>query len=164
MTEQTRIVDLPAAQAADLAILVDLEARWENLRTTPTPAARSSLQELHTKQKAYDAFRVKLTAFNKKYAPAHVAELLLNNPVRLGIWCRKMAELYRRVEQDARVQYPTNLLEKAYRCASKIADRTGKERPGRPTPAPETVRDAVAELDTLARWCDESAGADGSVR
>ena len=70
---------LAPAQAADLARLVDLEARWENLRKTPFQSAEAgdTTQDLHRKQKAYDAFRAQLVAYNKLYTPAHIPELLL---------------------------------------------------------------------------------------
>ena len=64
---------LGPAQAAELSLLVDLEARWENLRQT----SPGDLQDLHGRQKAYDAFHTKLVAYNKQYRPAHVPELLL---------------------------------------------------------------------------------------
>ncbi len=62
--------NLDLVQAAELAAVVELEARWENLRTgapKPTPAA-PTIQDLHGKQKAYEAFRLKLAAYNKRYA------------------------------------------------------------------------------------------------
>src|SRR5579871_5391690 len=75
------------SQATELALLVELEARWENLRTNrlPSPEVPPTTQDLHGKQKAYEAFRLKLAAYNKRYTPAHVPELLLNTPTRLGI-------------------------------------------------------------------------------
>jgi hypothetical protein len=64
---------LGPAQAAELSLLVDLEARWENLRQT----SPGDLEDLHGRQKAYDTFHTKLVAYNKQYRPAHVPELLL---------------------------------------------------------------------------------------
>src|SRR4030081_2706781 len=74
----------------ELSLLVDLEGRWDYLRKT----SPGDLQDLHGRQKAYDAFHGKLVAYNKQYQPAHVSELLLNTPIRLGIWCRAMRDLY----------------------------------------------------------------------
>src|SRR5215211_4921223 len=87
-------------QALELSLLVDLEAHWENLRQTPPPTAetRVMMNDLVGRQRAYEAFRTKLTAYNKRYAPAYASELLLNNPQRLRVWCRWMRELYQRVE------------------------------------------------------------------
>ena len=81
---------LEPAQAAELALLVELEARWENLRKppSPTPEVPYSTQELHGRQKTYEAFRARLAAYNQRYRPAHIPELLLNTPARLGLWCR----------------------------------------------------------------------------
>ena len=145
-----------STHAAELAALVELEARWENLRTAPSRTAevRSTNEDLHGMQRAYETFRAKLAAFNARYAPAHVPELLLNSPVRLGVWCRRMRDLYAQVVEDPTVRAPVHLMEKAYRCADKIASRIGKDHPARPTP-PDDVRAAVAELEALTRWCDD---------
>jgi hypothetical protein len=150
---------LDPAQAAELSLLVDLEARWENLRKAPARglAAGPATQDLHGRQKAYDAFRAKLVAYNKRYAPAHVPELLLNTPSRLGLWCRGMRDLYLQVEHDPRGHCPLHLLDKAYRWADHMAARLGKDRVRRPTP-PGTIGAAVRDLEALARWCDDLAG------
>src|SRR5262245_568162 len=110
---------LDPGQAAELAVLVDLEARWENLRPSPAAPAPPAVttQHLHGKQKAYEAFRAKLAKYNKRHAPPHLAELLLNTPVRLGGWCRAMRDLYHRVEHDPQVPCPVHVVAKAYRWA-----------------------------------------------
>ena len=148
--------DLDPAQAADLAVLVDLEARWENLRDTPARAAevRSATRELHGKQKAYEGFRSRLAAYNQRHAPAHVPELPLNTPARLGAWCRRMRDLYLRVEHEPRGHCPAHLLEKAYRWADLVAARVNKDRVGH-SPPPGTIRAAIRDLEDLARWCEE---------
>src|SRR5947209_19760416 len=132
MPEHTRPSDSPSlpSQAAVLAALVELEALWENLRHSPsrTPDVRSTVHDLHSVQKAYEAFRLRLAGYNKRYAPAHVPELLLNTPTRLGIWCRVMRDLYLRVEQDPSGHCPAHLLEKAYRWADRLADQGSKDR------------------------------------
>jgi hypothetical protein len=145
---------LDLAQAAQLAVLVDLEARWENLRITSSRLAdvQPSIQDLYSKQKAYDAFRAKLAGYNKQYTPAHVPEVLLNTPARLGLWCRAMRDLYSRVEQDQHGHCPTHLLEKAYRWADRMADRLSKSRVNRSNP-PGTIRDAILNLEALQQWC-----------
>jgi hypothetical protein len=71
----TPAAPLDLAQASELSLLVDLEARWENLRKV---APGYSLQDLQARQKAYDAFHAKLVAYNRRYTPPHVPELLLN--------------------------------------------------------------------------------------
>jgi hypothetical protein len=143
--------NLDPAQATELALLVDLEARWENLREHSPPRAKVeiSLKDLSAKQKAYDAFRVRLAAYNKRYKPAHVPELLLNTPRRLGVWCRAMRNLYLQVGHDALVPCPVSLLDKAYRWADQIGVRTAKSLVSR-----TTMGDAIRDLEALVRWCE----------
>src|SRR5579875_1490727 len=87
---------LDVAQAAELSLLVEFEARWEKLRKLNLG---HSLQDLKARQKAYDAFQTKLVAYNRRYTPMHVTELLLNTSLRLALWCRKMRDLYLQVER-----------------------------------------------------------------
>jgi hypothetical protein len=148
-----------STQAAELCVLVDLEARWENLRKRPSPVEeeKTGTQVLLSKQKAYDAFQAKLAAYNKRYTPAHVPELLLNNASRLRAWCQGMRDLYLRVEHDPRSHYPVHLLEKAYRWADQLAVRMNKGRASR-SPPPATILAAIKELEALVKWCDDLAG------
>ena len=152
--------NLDPSQAADLALLVDLEARWENLRaprscTTEGPCAADDLQ---ARQKAYDAFRARLRAYNRRYAPEHVSERLLNTAARLGKWCRGVLDLYRLAEHDPRVGCPVHLLEKAYRHAEWLAAKAGGPPTGRSEP-PVNVPAALRDLEALAAWCDGLATA-----
>jgi hypothetical protein len=150
---------LDAAQAAELSLVVELEARWENLRTARRPQdeeARSAAEALRHRQNAYDAFHDKLIAYNKRYAPAHVPELLLNTPARLALWCRTMRKLYVRVEHDPRSQCPVHLLEKANRCAERIHVRMNKGCVSS-LPPPQTIRAAIENLGALIQWCDDLA-------
>jgi hypothetical protein len=151
---------LTPAQAAELALLIDLEARWENLRTPRSRATQgpSTTEDLQAKQKAYDAFRTRMRVYNVRYSPAHVPELLLNTPARLGKWCRQMRELYRLAGHDARVRCPVHLVEKAYRSADKLAGKVAREPAARPAP-PDTIQGALRELEALAEWCDGLAAA-----
>ncbi len=152
---EAQIATLDPTQAADLSVLVDLEACWENLRHAPLPNvdAKTSLKDLSAKQKAYDAFHIRLVAYNKQYTPAHVPELLLNNPSRLGAWCRVMRILFLRRPQDAHNPCPVHLLEKAYRWADRIGARMNKNLLIRKTP-PITLEDAIRNLEALVQWCD----------
>jgi hypothetical protein len=153
-TMEAPVLNLSPSQATDLTLLVDLEARWENLRIyQPTsPGTPSTLKELNQKQKAYEAFFSKLVTYNKQYTPAHVPELLLNNASRLGLWCSKMRDLHLQVEHDATAHCPVHLLEKAYRWADRVADRMKQERVARPTLS-GTISGAIRELEDLAQWC-----------
>lgn len=144
---------LPAAQAAELALLVDLEARWENLRKTPASGAAAVTLDLVNRQKCYETFHAKLVAYNNRHTPAHVAELLLNTPSRLGAWCRRMRDLYLQVEHDPQGHRPAHLLEKAYRCADGMSVRLNKDLISR-SPPPATVGAAIRDLEALAAWCD----------
>ncbi len=141
-----------SSQATELYLLVDLEARWENLRVYQSMAP-TSLKELHQKQKAYEAFFTKLVAYNKSYKPPHVPELLLNNPQRLKIWCRRMRDLLLRVQSVSVAHYPVHLLEKAYRWADRLAERIKQPHITRPAVADNTPA-AIRELEDLIQWCD----------
>jgi hypothetical protein len=155
---EASIGNIDIAQAAELSLLVDLEARWENLRKTPSraPEVGSTMQDLQGKQKAYEAFRAKLVAYNQQYTPAHVPELLLNTPSRLRKWCRTMGDLYLQVEHDPRGHCPVHLLEKAYRWADRVGVLMNKGRINRSTP-PGTIRAAIRDLEALGQWCDDLA-------
>jgi hypothetical protein len=143
---------LSPPQARELAMLIELEACWENLRVGPpkTPELAASLKELQHKQKAYEAFRVKLVAYNKAYRPAHVPELLLNTPDRLSAWCQSMVALNLAIQDDQ--AYPTHLLEKAHRWANQLSDKLKAVRITRP-PVARTVAGAILELQNIAQWC-----------
>lgn len=157
-TTETPVQHLPFAQAMELSQLVDLEARWENLRIYQPVAAgvSSTLKELHQKQKAYEAFFAKLGIYNKAHKPAHIAELLLNNASRLGKWCWSMRDLILQVQNDPQAHCPTHLLEKAYRWADRVADRMKRDRIARPAPS-ATIEGAIKELEDLAQWCGNLA-------
>jgi hypothetical protein len=145
---------LDPAQALELALLLDLEACWENLRAASALSeAPPSTQGLQGKQKAYDGFRAKLKGYNKRYAPAHVPELLLNTPARLALWCGSMRQLYGQLEHIPGAPCPAHLLEKGYRWANKIADRMGHGRIMR-SPAPDTISAVILALEALRQWCE----------
>jgi hypothetical protein len=146
---------LDLAQAGELSLLVDLEARWENLRKLNLG---HSLQDLKARQKAYDAFHAKLVAYNRRYTPTHVTELLLNTPLRLALWCRKMRDLYRQVEPIPQGHCPVHLLEKAYSCADLLATRLHTDPMNRPAALLGASQDTAGTLEALAQWCDALAG------
>jgi hypothetical protein len=112
---------------------------------------------LQGKQKAYEAFRGKLAAYNKRYKPEHRPEVLLNTPSRLGVWCRTMRDLYRRVEHHPRGHCPVHLLEKAYRWADRVGALTNKAPVSRSGP-PGTIEAAIRDLEVLGQWCDGLSG------
>jgi hypothetical protein len=151
---------LDPGQAAELSLLVDVEARWENLRKV-NPGY--SLQDLQARQKAYDAFHAKLVAYNRRYTPTHVPELLLNTPLRLALWCRKMHDLYRQVEHVPQGHCPVHLLEKAHRCADHLGLRLHTDLVSRDAALPGTIHDTAEALEALARWCDALLGVPATV-
>jgi hypothetical protein len=137
-------------QAVELAQLVELEAKWENLPHAPT----NSTRELVAKQSAYEAYRSHRAAYNDQYEH-HDPRVLVHTPVRLGAWLSAMRDLFTQAEPDARCPLPVHLMEKARRCSERLALRLRKEPPA--VTEPLTVRAAVEGLDTLARWCQAAA-------
>jgi hypothetical protein len=147
--------EIGAAQAAELIVLFDLEARWENLRAARqvTSGGSSIAQDLLGMQRAYDAFRVRLKAYQARFSPTHASELLLNTPARLGGWCRRVRDLHLRAGQSGQAHSPVHLLEKAYRWADRLAGKRGKDRVSRATP-PGPAEAVFRDLEALAAWCD----------
>jgi hypothetical protein len=146
---------LNLSQAAELSLLVDLEARWENLRKLNLG---HSLQDVKARQKAYEAFHAKLVAYNRRYTTTHVTELLLNTPLRLALWCRKMRDLYRQGEHIPHGHCPLHLLEKTYRCADHLATQLHTDPASRLAVLPGTSHDTAGALEALAQWCDAKTG------
>jgi hypothetical protein len=155
-TSEAAVRNVESVRAVELSVLVELEARWEYLRNIPARARGSGTKDLQGIQRAYEAFHGKLAAYNKRYKPAHVPELLLNTPSRLAVWCRSMRQLYLQVEHDPRAVCPVHLIEKAYRCAERISVRLKQDRLSR-SALPATIRAAIEALEVLTRWCDEPA-------
>ena len=68
-------------QAVELAQLVELEARWENL----PHASTNSTRELVAKQSAYEAYRSRRVAYHRQYAHPH-PRVPGPTPLRPGGW------------------------------------------------------------------------------
>ena len=147
--------EISAAQAAALAVLLDLEARRENLRAarSGTPQVPSATPDLQAMQRAYAAFRTQLRAYQARFSPTHATELLLNTPDRLGRWCRQVRDLHLRAGQPGPAHSPVHLLEKAYRWADRLAGKRGKDRVSRATP-PGPAEAVFRALEAIAAWCD----------
>ena len=109
----------------------------------PQPAARFTVARLQF---------AKLLAYNRRYTPPHVPELLLNTAARLGKWCQAMRDLYRLIEPDPSARCPGSIVEKANRWADRIARRTNRSVVSAQA-SPRFVCDAIAELESLGRWC-----------
>src|SRR3954470_14289210 len=148
---------LPAAQANALAAVIELESLWENVAPSSAQVSpREAWRGLNAKQRAYDAYQTQLTAYNRQFRPAHHCERPATTPKRLGGWCRRMAAVYGRADS---ADCPVQSLEKAYRCADRLAERLGVQPcPRAATTA--TATDAVAALAALANWCGELAARD----
>ena len=147
---------LETTQATDLFLLLDLEARWENLSRTPPedPRGGHGTKDLLSRQRVYQAFHSKLVAYNNRYKPPHMPELLLNTPDRLGKWCQRVRNIFLQVECDPQAIYPAHLLEKAYQWADRMAARMNKACVSRPISS-GTVRSAIGDLDAVSHWCDD---------
>lgn len=151
MSERTA-EQLAPAQAAELAAVIDAQARWENMRCDPPHAGDNSSAALQGRQKAYDAFRTRLAAYTAKYRAAQVPEPTLNTPERVAVWCRAVRAVLLRAEPAAGA-HPAHVVAKAYRLAERIAARMGNAAPGRAAPADE-MAGAVRALDAVIAWCD----------
>jgi len=150
---------LEPAQAAELVRVIDLQARWENMRGSPTATggnAGFSTPDLQGRQKAYEAFRVRLAAYTTRYRAAHVPEVTLNTPERVGMWCRAVRAVFRRAGQEF-TEYPANIVAKAHRLADKIAARVGKE-PAEREASIAGLPTAIRNLDAIISWCDALSG------
>ena len=149
---------LDASQAAP-AQLVDLEARWANLPVAvATESVSASLAGLFAKQKTFDAYQTALVAYNQRYRPAYHGRRSVSTTSRLALWCRSMADLYRRA---ARAECPTNVLEQAHRCADRLGKRLNRGIVCRPATVRVTA-DVIAGLTAIAEWCDRLLVAGGN--
>jgi hypothetical protein len=147
------MMPLELAQALDLAQLVELEARWENLRIFPARNPKSDAPlDLADVQRAYESFQRFLLAYNRRYKPQYTPEVLLNTVDRLGRWCASRGTLFGKIEGDPGANCPAELVEKAYRRAERIAGRLCLTPPARRTP-PQTIQAAIEDLQIVASWC-----------
>ncbi|MDB5309234.1 MAG: hypothetical protein JWO38_3436 [Gemmataceae bacterium] len=155
--------DLDPVQAAELAAVIDLEARWENMRADrPGGAVGHGTLDLQNRQRTYEAFRSRWVAYTARYKTLRVPELTPNGPERLGAWCRAVRAVLRRAEGGG---CPVHAVEKAHRLAGRIAERLKKEPVGRGGPL-GGVGDAIREMDAVVRWCDgllPPTGAEGAA-
>jgi hypothetical protein len=147
---------LPSDQANALAALIELEAFWENVPVTAAGALPSeSLRGLTAKQRAFDAYHASLVAYNRRYGVAYHGERPAATPKRLGAWCRRLAALYRRADQaDCSIQ----LLEKAHRCADRVAAQMAVTACPRAASA-SGPSDVAADLGSIADWCERLSAA-----
>jgi hypothetical protein len=153
---ESAVGNLDLAQATELATIIELEARWDNLRQT-SESHDAAFDDLQGKQRAYEAYRSKLVAYNQRYKAGYEVERSVSTPVRMEMWYKDMQILYRQVENGRPEFYPVQLIRKAYRLADKLAVRLKKVPVNRTTPQGTTLRSAIEELEELARWCKIAA-------
>ena len=155
MTE-TAAGRLAPARAAELARVLDLQSRWENLRADGTP----STPQLQALQAAFEAYRARRAAYAAGDRGGPVPELSPTKPGRLGAWCRTVRAVLARAEGG---ECPTHVLAKAHRVADRIAARVQAAPAGRE--APTDLAGAIRQLDLVIAWCDGlgdgPGGADG---
>lgn len=148
---ETAAEQLGPDQAAELARVIDLEARWENMRVDRPGPGHGTL-DLQNRQRTYEAFRSHLAAYVARYRTSRVPELTPNGPDRLGAWCRSVRAVLRRARPGT--ECPGHAIEKAYRLTDRLAVRLGKEPLART--APDSAEAAIRELDGIIRWCEGS--------
>jgi hypothetical protein len=143
------VAHLSPAQANSLAAIIELEAVWENIPAVAAGASSGdALRGLTAKQRAFDAYRASLVAYNREYRADYHGERPATTPKRLGAWCRRLAGLYRRADGAV---CPVQVLEKAHRCADRLAARLGVAACSRLAPA---SGDAATDLGSIADWCE----------
>src|SRR5450631_93594 len=75
---------LTPARAAELAQVLDLQSRWENLRAE----GNDSTLQLQTLQSAFEAYRSCLASYVARDQSDAIPELTPTKPGRLGTWTR----------------------------------------------------------------------------
>jgi hypothetical protein len=149
---------LETAQAIELARVLDLQARWENMREDRGQAGDGfTIPALQGRQKAYDAFQIRLAAYSSKYRSAQVPEPTLNTPERVGMWCRAVRGVLRRAAEGHPGEYLSHVVAKAYRLVERIAARIQKDPPQHGS-ASENTGAAILHLDLVIDWCDALVG------
>jgi hypothetical protein len=142
---------LDPARAAELARVLDLQSRWENMRAD----VGDSSAHLQSLQKAFEAYRASLAVYVSHHRSEQAPDLSPSGPQRLAAWCRSVRTVFRRAAEGA--ECPVHIVAKARRMADRIAARVGAELPRR-EPPPTNMVGAIQQLDTLVVWCDGLSG------
>lgn len=138
---------LAPGRAGELVRVLDLQARWENMRA----GSKTSTGQLHELQKAFEAYRASRAAYTGRGSEDQVPELTPSGPDRLGRWCRTVRAVCRRA--DPGCGHPAHVLAKVYHLADRIAVRVRTAPPGRGEP-PTDMAGAVRQLGEIVAWCD----------
>lgn len=149
---------LDPMQAAELVRVIDLQARWENLRGPIGSESGASVLALHGRQKAYEAFRTRLVAYTTRFRAEDVPDATLNTPTRVVAWCRVVRAILGRAEREPVGDPPVHLVAKAYRLADRLALLMMKEPIGK-GPQPDGITAAIRDLDAVVAWCGGLVGA-----
>jgi len=144
---QIEVESFSPGQATELIHVLDLQAEWENHRDDPTKNVMS-LNDLRSRQKAFELFRNAQRNYGEKYWNAQLPEMTQNTPERLAMWCRILHAVFLRAEGVN----PGHTMAKVYRLADRIALRLRKEPVARGC-GNECVG-ALAELGSVIGWCD----------
>ena len=155
---ETLAEKLDPVQAVELARVLELQAKWENMRETQAGGtATFSTLDLQERQRAYDGFRTRLAAYTARYRTVQIPETTLNGPERVGVWCRTVRAVLRRAESEAKTDSVSHIITKAYRLVNRIAARLKLDPVERGTTA-DGIASAIRSLDVVIGWCDDLAG------
>ncbi len=138
---------LSPEQASALVRILDLQAKWDGLLVDKQQ--KTTLPDLHARQKANDAYQTARRDYAAKHRNASIPQPTQAIPERLRVWCRTLRAVFRRAE----VGSPFDVMGKVYRLADRIAERMGKEPAGR-EPA-EDMAGAIRQLDCVIAWCEQ---------
>lgn len=154
---ETLAEKMDPAQAVELARLIELHAKWENMRETPAGAAAGfSTLDLQERQRAYDAFRARQVAYTTRFRAAPLSEVSLNGPERVGDWARAVRAVLRRAEVEAKDESFPHAVAKAYRLVERVA---GRLKVGALTrgASGDGIAGAVRNLNAVIQWCEDVA-------
>ena len=91
-------------QAAELARVLDLQSRWENMRVD----GGDSIVHLQALQRAFEAYRLRKAEYTTRYRNEQTPDLSPSGPNRFGAWCRALRAVFRRADRGYRVPGPGN--------------------------------------------------------
>ena len=138
-------------QAAELARVLDLQSRWENMRVD----GGDSIVHLQALQRAFEAYRLRKAEYTTRYRNEQTPDLSPSGPNRFGAWCRALRAVFRRATEG--IECPVQVIAMACRQADRIAERVKAEPVGRESP-PTDMAGAIRQLDALIAWSDRLDG------
>ena len=142
---------LEPVRASELARVLDLQSRWENMRAD----GGDSTAQLQALQKAFEAYRLRLAEYTARHRSEQTPDLSPSGPNRLAAWCKTVRAVFRRAGEGG--ECPSQVVTKAFRMADRIAERVKAEPVGRDTP-PTDMPGAIRQLGAVIVWCEALAG------